>query len=307
EAGADVKEDDPLGEIETDKAAVTIPSPRAGRVVEVSGAVGDAVLVGQVIVVIDDGSGEAREVARTREVAETIEVAETSSAAAPSVTTPVAHQGPVPAAPATRRMARELGVDINAVQGSGPGGRVTVEDVKRFSEGVTVAPAAAGPEHVPAEQLGEDPAAIAEYAAHAASTIPFLDIEPMPDFEKWGPVRRKKLRSIRRKVARKMVTSMILAPHVAHMDEADVTDLEAFRKKERERRVDQAGGRLTLLAFVVKAITAGLKKAPSFNASLDPFVQEIVYKDYFNIGVAVDTGHGLVVPVIRGTDSMSIV
>jgi pyruvate dehydrogenase E2 component (dihydrolipoamide acetyltransferase) len=120
-------------------------------------------------------------------------------------------------------------------------------------------------------------------------------------------VEREPLRSIRRKVARKMVTSMALVPHVAHMDEADVTDLDEFRRRERERRQGGAGGNLTLLAFVMKAVTAGLRAAPAFNASLDPFREEIVYKHYYNIGFAADTGRGLVVPVINETDRKSIV
>ncbi len=147
----------------------------------------------------------------------------------------------------------------------------------------------------------------AEFAAHAASAIPFLNIEPLPDFTEYGPVEKEQLRSIRRKVARKMVTSMVLIPHVAHMDEADVTLLEDFRKKERQRREGQPGGRLTLLAFVVKAVTAGLRTAPRFNASLDPFKEEIIYKKYYNIGIAVDSGRGLVVPVIKETDRKSII
>lgn len=182
---------------------------------------------------------------------------------------------------------------------------MTPQDVQRHGGQGEQPPAT--PAHVPAEQLGDDPAAIAEYAAHAASTIPFLDVEPLPDFSQWGPVEREPLRSIRRRVARKMVTSMILVPHVAHMDEADVTDLEAFRRQERARREDQPGGRLTLLSFVVKAVTAGLVKAPAFNASLDPFSQEIVYKKFYNIGFAADTGRGLVVPVIHDTNTKSLV
>jgi pyruvate dehydrogenase E2 component (dihydrolipoamide acetyltransferase) len=192
-------------------------------------------------------------------------------------------------------------VDINTVPATGPAGRVTPEDVRNFASG---APAPA-----PAEAAPEAPPAVApevEYAA-AASAIPFLDIEPLPDFEQFGPVDKQPLRSIRRKVAHKMVTSMVLVPHVAHMDEADVTLLEEFRKKERERRKDQPGGRLTLLSFVVKAVTAGLKAAPVFNSSLDPFNEQIVFKNYYNIGIAVDTGRGLMVPVVRDTDRKSIV
>ncbi|MDP8285153.1 MAG: dihydrolipoamide acetyltransferase family protein, partial [Candidatus Electryonea clarkiae] len=115
------------------------------------------------------------------------------------------------------------------------------------------------------------------------------------------------VRSIRRKVARKMVTSMVLVPHVAHMDEADLTDLENFRRKERVEREGQPGGRLTLLPFVMKALTVLLKKYPMFNASLDPFREEIIYKKYYNIGFAADTERGLIVPVVKDTDKKSII
>ncbi|MCP4592302.1 MAG: 2-oxo acid dehydrogenase subunit E2 [bacterium] len=203
------------------------------------------------------------------------------------------------AAPATRRLARELNVDICMVPPTGPAGRVTHEDVQRFAEhGSSSDEPESAKEH---ERRAE-----AALASSAADAIPFLDIEPLPDFAQWGPVEKEPLRSIRRKVARKMVTSMILVPHVAHMDDADVTLLEEFRHKERERRSGQPGGRLTLLPFVIKAVTAGLRAAPAFNASLDPHLEEIVYKKYYNVGIAVDTGHGLVVPVIRETDRKSI-
>jgi len=208
-------------------------------------------------------------------------------------------------------LARELGIDINLVPATGPGGRVTPEDVQRFAAGpapeaqLAAAPAIDTPAQAE-RSATESHAAEAEYAAHAATAIPFLDIEPLPDFSQWGPVEIETLRSIRRKVAHKMVTSKVLIPHVAHMDEADVTLLEDFRIKERQRRAGGRGERLTLLAFVIKAITAGLKAAPAFNASLDPFKEQIIYKRYYNIGFAADTGRGLVVPVIREADRMSI-
>jgi pyruvate dehydrogenase E2 component (dihydrolipoamide acetyltransferase) len=195
-------------------------------------------------------------------------------------------------------------VDIQLVTGSGPAGRVTAEDVRAHLEASTAVPQAAQP--ATPEAAAAAAQAETEFTAHAASAIPFLDIEPLPDFEQWGPVDRERLRSIRRKVAHKMTTSKLLVPHVAHMDDADVTLLEEFRLKERERRTGKPGGRLTLLAFVVKAVTAGLRAAPVFNTSLDPFKEEIVYKKYYNICIAADTGRGLVVPIIRETDRKSI-
>ncbi len=305
EPGHEIKEDEPLVDIETDKAAVTIPSPRGGTLVSRNGNVGDLVLVGNVLAEIETDGEAAIEGTTAAEEPE-------AAAPAPEAQPPVeakpaapAAAGPVPAAPATRRLARELGIDIRRVPATGPGGRVTPDDVRRFVEGVVPAAEA---EAVPAtERPGTEEAAVAEFAAHAASAIPFLDIEPLPDFEQWGPVEKESLRSIRRKVAHKMVTSMTLVPHVAHMDEADVTLLEEFRIREKERRAGKPGGQLTLLSFVLKAVTSGLKAAPSFNASLDPFREEIVFKKYYNIGIAVDTGKGLVVPVIRDTDRKSII
>jgi pyruvate dehydrogenase E2 component (dihydrolipoamide acetyltransferase) len=181
-----------------------------------------------------------------------------------------------------------------------------MDDVKKFSEGGTTPEPAPEPE---SENIttADEIRAHAEFAAHAASTIPLLDIEPLPDFSKDGPVEIEALRSIRRKVAHKMVTSMIMIPHVSHMDEADVTLLEEFRLKERSKREGQSGGKLTLLAFVIRAVTFGLKAAKSFNASFDPFKGEIIYKKYYNIGFAVDTGKGLMVPVIKNADQKSII
>jgi pyruvate dehydrogenase E2 component (dihydrolipoyllysine-residue acetyltransferase) len=313
-AGDMIEEDAPLVDVETDKAAVTIPSPRGGKILSQTGKVGDTVNVGQIIVTIEDGGvveaieapavpDEVAEPAAPPPVLEIVPAEPVATPIAAAVSAPVGAR-PVPAAPATRRLARELGIDIRLVPASGPAGRVTPEDVHAFHAGG--APATpAGPD---VETEAEPAAASAEteFAAHAASAIPFLDIDPLPDFEQFGPVERIPLRSIRRKVAHKMVTSMILVPHVAHMDEADVTGMEEFRLEERKRREGKPGGRLTLLPFVVKAVTAGLKAAQTFNVSLDPFKQEIVQKNYYNIGIAVDTGKGLVVPVIRGTDRKSI-
>ena len=312
EPGGTVQEDEPLVDVETDKAALTIPSPRGGQVVSRTGNAGDTVLVGDVIAVIHDGDGPAPPIesapAKTAVSEPTAAPAEKPAEVPATVPSsgPAASWGRVIAAPATRRLARELKVDIHLVPPTGPAGRVTHDDVKRFAEQGGAPASPASPTAEPEVVEKQDRRAEAALASTAADAIPFLDIEPLPDFEQWGPVEKEPLRSIRRKVARKMVTSMILVPHVAHMDDADVTLLEDFRQKERERRAGQPGERLTLLPFVLKAVTAGLKAAPAFNASLDPYKEEIVYKKYYNIGVAVDTGHGLVVPVVRDTDRKSI-
>jgi len=300
-----IKEDDPLVEVETDKAAVTIPSPRGGRIVSQNGNVGDTIKVGDVIAVFADGEAVVAEAPPVAPAAPKVEAPREVPVPKPA---PEVRKRPVPAAPATRRLAREKGVDINLVTPTGPAGRITPEDVLRSLEMEKapkefVAPVAKA---VAAEEEQKEREALAEFAAHAASVIPFLEIEPLPDFSQWGPVEKEALRSIRRKVARKMVTSMVLVPHVSHMDEADVTLLDEFRHREKERRKGQVGGHLTLLAFIIKAVTAGLKATPAFNASLDPFKEEIIFKKYYNIGIAVDTGRGLIVPVIKDTDRKSI-
>ncbi len=317
-----IEEDAPLVDVETDKAAVTIPSPRGGVVSMTTGEVGDVVETGQVICVIAvDGEAaaptgraaeetpvglpEAADVPAAAAVA-TAPKAKPAAAATTQANSAVAGR-PVPAAPATRRLAREMGVDIHAIAGSGPAGRVTPDDVKTYAAGGTAAVAPAVPATIPAvAAVGADLSPVTKMAAQASSVIPFLDLEPLPDFAPQGPVVIEPLRSIRRKVARKMVTSMVLVPHVAHMDDADVTDLEEFRLRMKAKREGLPGGKLTLLSFVIRAITAGLRAAPAFNASLDPFKEEIIYKKYYNIGFAADTGKGLVVPVIRGTDIKSI-
>ncbi|TKJ42170.1 hypothetical protein CEE37_00395 [candidate division LCP-89 bacterium B3_LCP] len=308
EVGDEIKENDNLVDVETDKAAVTITSPKGGKISALNAKIGDIVNVGDVVAVIDDGTGEAVAPAPKEEKVEAapepVVVEPTTEAPTPPV--PMERVGPVAAAPATRRLARELGVDINQVSGTGPAGRVMADDVKQFAERGVPAPKEVPVCPVPQPVEVEETKAHAEFAARAASTIPFLDLDPLPDFTQWGPVEIEPLRSIRRKVAHRMTTSFVLVPHVSHMDEADVTDLEIFRKRERERRKDKPGGHLTLLAFVIKAVTAGIKATPSFNASLDPFKEEIVYKKFYNIGIAVDTGKGLMVPVIRNTDRMSI-
>jgi pyruvate dehydrogenase E2 component (dihydrolipoamide acetyltransferase) len=219
---------------------------------------------------------------------------------------------PVPAAPATRRLAREHGVDINLVSGSGPAGRVTPEDVLRFSRGNQPKPTANGDAAVAADDGGEKIAARAGNQAQsaggsaAAVGLPFVKLEPFPAFERYGAVQRRPLRSIRRKVAQKMATARVVVPQVTHTDEVDVTALEALRRQLNDTR-PEGEPHLTATAFLVKAVIAGLKAQPHFNASLDPQKQELVLKQYFNIGVAADSPKGLLVFVIKEADRKSLV
>ncbi len=319
--GDTIAEDAPLVEVETDKAAVTIPSPRAGRIMSLGGQVGEIVKTGAVLVVIDDGSGPAAVAPPQTPKARAPEPAPQSAAVSASVPSgpspkpvatsvvpaPAVSVGlPVPAAPATRRLARELGVDLASVTPTGSAGRVTNEDVRRTAEKIDEA---AGAPARPADQAASrdipEPDSSGAFEPRLGSAaIPLLDLDPLPDFSVFGPVRREPLRSIRRKTARHMVTASVLVPHVAHMDEADVTDLEALRHQEQAARPN--GPRLSLLPFVMKAVVAGLKAYPAFNASVDPFREEIWFKDYYSVGFAADTPRGLIVPVIRDAASRSI-
>lgn len=312
-AGDAIREDDPLVEVETDKAAVTIPSPRAGTVVSLHGEVGQIVHTGDVIAVIDESGAAVKTTpVASEKTPEPVPMSEPQAAThgqaqpgaavprAVSQTPPEGRKGPVPAAPATRRLARELGVDLGLVPASGPGGRVTPEDVRAFAK--SPAPSRPGAIAMPHAPTATDTPAFAE----GATALPFVVVEPLPDFGVFGPVEKEALRSVRRKIAVRMTTSMTLIPHVAHIDDADVTELDEFRLRWRERMKDQPGGRLTLLAFVVKAAVSALRRYPGFNASLDPVRHEIVYKKYYNIGIAADSPKGLVVPVVRGADGKSV-
>lgn len=309
--GDTIIEDEPLIDIETDKAAVSIPSPKGGIVMATNGEVGEIVYVGNIIVVIDDSGNGSNAVAPVAAAAETVSTPPVAATLAPAAegfkARSIDHK--VPAAPATRKLAREMGIDINTVNGSGPAGRVTQDDVKLHASGAvpaSAAPVVTAPVVAPAPVPEVRTPTPTTLSGGASTGIPFLDVDPLPDYSLEGPVEIEKLRSIRRKVAHKMVTSKSIIPHVVHMDEADVTDLDALRKNEKSSREGQPGGRLTLLPFVIKAIISGLKNYPMFNSSLDPFREEIIYKKYYNMGIAVDSERGLIVPVIKNADHLSI-
>jgi pyruvate dehydrogenase E2 component (dihydrolipoamide acetyltransferase) len=279
-----VKEGDLILEIETDKAAVEIPSPFTGKVVQVLVKAGDLAKVGDAMIVFDSGGeigGNEQKPLETGPagVVEKIQIESLETKKS---------SGPVPASPATRRLARELGIDLQQVTPSGTGGLVTAADVRNFS---------AKSMKVVAPRPVEPPPAIVE-----SFSVP---VPRLPDFAQWGAVERQPFRSIRRATARQMVTAWSQIPHVTSQDMVDITRLEAFRQKHKEE-IKAAGGRLTLTVFAMKAAATALKVYPMFNSSLDLAAQEIVVKKYFNIGVAVDTEDGLIVPVIRDVDRKSI-
>ncbi|VVB87275.1 2-oxoacid dehydrogenases acyltransferase (catalytic domain) [uncultured archaeon] len=309
-AGDEIKADQAVAEIETDKAIVEIPSPKAGKVAKLYGKEGDVIKVGSTLASLALPGEEVRppEVkpsgvkppeVKPPEMRPTEEVkpAEPSREIKPSEIKPSEEIKPpkppeevkkpekpkgmperVLATPSTRRLARELGVDISKVEGTGPGGRVTDEDVRRFSEVKPEAmPEAKRPEAAPPE---------------AAPEIKALE-------------ERIAIKSIRKTIGERMVQSKFTAPHVTSMDEADVTELVKLREKEK-KAAEEKGIKLTYLAFVVKAVTVALKQHPYLNASIDSQKNEIVLKHYYNIGIAVDTPEGLMVPVIKNADQKSI-
>ncbi len=282
--GQQVKEGDIIIEIETDKAAVKIPSPYTGRVEEIFVQPGDIVNVGDVLMTFGNGETDAVDDKKPPAAAT---AADRPPAAGRSAGQPPA--GPVPASPATRRLARELQVDLHQVPPSGPAGRVTAEDVRAF-----VKKGAALPE------VKEQPAGPPD----TAKPVPVS--EPAgPDFSRWGPVEHLPLRSIRRATARQMTRAWSQIPHVNSQDVIDITRLEAFRQKHKGQ-IQAQGGKLTLTVFALKAVATALKTFPQFNASLDTASGQIIIKHYYNIGVAVNTDNGLIVPVVRDVDRKSI-
>jgi pyruvate dehydrogenase E2 component (dihydrolipoamide acetyltransferase) len=346
-AGDAVSQDDPLIEIETEKAAVEVPSTVDGTVSEVLVSEGDDVKVGATIVKVDtEGGGEeagkpaeeeaAPEAETEPEKAEEPAAQKTGPSAegpgvepagpeeapaeaaaqkpaqekpagedrpgrkaagekAPEAPGAAAAEkplepshAPVPASPSVRRLARELGVDINTVEGSGPAGRISHEDVKAHTKRMMTG-------------AGGAPKAAPGVAAGAAAGKPEL-----PDFSRWGTVRREAMSNVRKITARNMQSSWQTIPHVTQFDKADVTELESFRKRYAAA-AEKAGGKLTVTAILLKVTGEALKRFPDFNASIDMRSEEIVYKDYVNIGVAVDTDRGLLVPVVRDVPSKSIV
>ena len=287
-AGQEVSEGDIILEVETDKAAVEIPSPYTGKVQEIFVKPGDVVNVGDVMMSFSNGEEGTAESAVEKPAPTTVESAEPEVSATP----PSRKEGPVPASPATRRLARELDVDLHQITPTGPAGLVTAEDVRNFSEKGEVVAAA------PVD--AQTPAAVPVDMPPSAISIPAL-----PDFTKWGSVERVPFRSIRRATAKQMSLAWAQIPHVTSQDTIDITRLEAFRQKHKAE-IEAIGGKLTLTVFALKAVATALKAYPNFNATLDTQAGEIIIKQYYHIGVAVNTDNGLIVPVIRDIDRKSI-
>ena len=297
-----VKPGQALLEVETDKAVIEVPCPPGGRVASVLVKKGDTVKVGQTLLTLE-AAGSAASVATPVTAApakpapaaappavakvapaEPAPVAPPPAAVKPAAVKPAVEPEPAapspavaavePAGPAVRRLARELGVDLGRVKGSGPAGRILREDIV---------------------------AAVRQGSAQGARSAS----APSSDRDDWGPVHREQMSRMRRTIATNMVRSVSTIPHLTNFDDADVTEMERLRKASADDHA-KVNVKLTALSFVIKAVSLSLRQHPAMNSSIDVEKGEILYKDYVNIGLAVDTPRGLVVPVLRGCDELSI-
>ena len=332
--GDTIKKDQPVIELETDKATIEVPSSVAGIVKDIRVKQGDKINVGATILTVDEngagGAPKPPEGAERTEPAPATQAPQQAQAAGNGQTqgasqgasppdsapeerpqqkadqkvvsmprpsrpeparaaeapkSPAApvrvERGPVaPAGPAVRRLAREIGVDIDEVQGTGPDGRIAEEDVKEHARRILSGISAQRP-------------------AARGGTM------PLPDFERWGAVERQPMSNIRRTTAQRLSHAWNTIPHVTQFDKADITAMEELRRKYREQ-VRQAGGDLTVTAMLVKVLAVAVKQFPQFNASIDSEADQIIYKKYVNVGIAADTDRGLLVPVIRNADQKNL-
>jgi pyruvate dehydrogenase E2 component (dihydrolipoamide acetyltransferase) len=319
--GDTVEAGQPLIEIETEKAALEVPAETPGTVMKIHVSQGDTIKVGQVIATIESGAAPSKAVPKDEprgatpaavEPAAPDRVEEKNDAdqsparqqeqkpaaepvpardpprrvSAAPVATPAPGDRPAFASPSLRKFAREIGVDLGRVEGSGPGGRITEDDVKRASR-ERPAPSTAAPT-----------------STDGSRTAP--DLRPLPDFTQWGAVTREPLSRLRRTVSRNMAQSWTEIPHVHLYHHADITAMEDLRQQYKER-ARLAGGNLTISVMMLKIVASALRAHPRVNASYDPDAQELILKDYVHIGVAVDTDRGLVVPKIEHVDEKNII
>ena len=296
--GDSVKAEDPLIALESDKATMEVPAPSAGTVKEIKVKIGDKVSEGTLVLMLDAAAQPAAATSPQAPAAAQPAAAPVPAPAkpAPQPATPVtgsptaslepideAKMKLVHAGPSVRRFARELGADLSKVTGSGPKGRILREDVQAYVKGELARP-----------------------HGGAGSGLGF-NLLPMPqvDFAKFGPVQTQALSRIKKLSGANLHRNWVAIPHVTQQDEADITELEAFRKSQADA-AKKEGIRFTLLAFLMKAAVVALKQYPNFNASLSPDGENLILKQYFHIGVAVDTPLGLVVPVIRDADKKGL-
>lgn len=304
-----VQIEQPLLTLEGDKATMEVPAPMAGRIVELRVKLGDRVSMGSEVALLESAVGDGPAVALPQSAsapapaappvaAEAAPVVAQSASATPPVTTPVVDSTPAApavataptattlphASPAIRLYARELGVDLSRVAGSGRSGRITREDVNR---------------HVKAELTKPAPSAAASQGGGSLNLLPW----PNVDFARFGPIEKTPLSKIKKLSGQNLARNWVLIPHVTHQDEADITEMEAFRKAIQG---EQKELKITPLVFLMKAAVAALKRHPTFNAALDPDGEQLVLRSSYHLGIAVDTKDGLVVPVVRDVDQKGL-
>jgi len=304
--GDTIKEEQSLITVESDKASMEIPSSAAGVLKELKVKVGDTVNIGDLIAVIEGtGGGGAAAAPAPAQAAQAAASASASAPApaaspapAPSAAPVAAHDptvapsGKLPhASPSVRKFARELGVPIDEIKGSGPKGRITQEDIQNFTKAVMSGAASTKASAAKAPAGGG--------SGEALGLLPW----PKVDFTKFGSVERKDLSRIKKISGANLHRNWVMIPHVTNNDEADITELEAFRVSTNKEN-EKSGVKVTMLAFVIKAMVSALKKFPDFNTSMDG--DQLVYKNYFNIGFAADTPNGLVVPVLKDADKKGV-
>jgi pyruvate dehydrogenase E2 component (dihydrolipoamide acetyltransferase) len=293
--GDEISLEQSVVEVETDKAIFEVPSTEAGKVVEILVKEGEEIKVNGVIIKVETktevSKAEERSEQEKPEAEEEIPATKTPKEEKKKVTLteaePIAaekkeeeipHKVP-PASPSVRRLARELGVDLQLVKGTGPGDRITDDDVNAYVKSVITSGKPAGPSAAIQREL--------------------------PDFTAWGEIETEPFSKVRKITAENLSHAWNVIPHVTQFDKADITELEEFRQKHKGK-IEESGGKLTLTAFLIKVAATALKVHPQFNASIDMNKGEIIYKKYYNIGVAVDTDRGLLVPVIRDVDKKSV-
>jgi len=318
--GDAIKKDQPVLELETDKATIEVPSSADGVIKEIKIKQGEKVKVGQTIFILDPNGAQAsagaqqpaeasapapapqkaapapeskpapaqerppapEPVKAEKRKAEVVEMNRSKAAPAPAAQAQPPTQrdaASIPAAPSARRLARELGVNLQDIQGSGPGGRISTDDVTSYARRLLSGAAGARP--------------------GAAGT-------PLPDFSHWGPIERKPMSGVRRTTANRLTLAWNTVPHVFQQDRADIAAVEALRKRLSKKAEAEGKAPITITAFVMKVLAAALRKFPQLNSSVDLQAEEIVYKQYAHIGIAVDTDRGLLVPVIRDVDTKDI-
>ncbi len=300
--GDRIKNEQIVFEIETDKATVEVPSESAGVVKEVKIKEGDKVPVGSVALIIEGSELSSETTSKPESGIPAAQVPPVSSSSGkktegkePAAAKEHSHMPQVitvpkdiskvvvPAAPSVRRFAREIGVEITGVRGGGPGGRISIEDVKAYAKNLN-------------QQI--------QKGGIVGGGVSITK-ETLPDFSKWGEIDRQPMSNIRRKTAEHLSYAWATIPHVTQFDKADITELEKLRK-QFGKKVEEAGGKLTVTGILLKVIASAMKVFPQFNSSVDMEKNEVVYKKYFNIGIAVDTDRGLLVPVIRDVDKKNI-